>query len=69
MPRFLDTNILLGYLTRDVVITRDEIRGLMSGLLVSENEPTGETRLSQWLEQNTGTVGVAYASELARHYK
>jgi NADH dehydrogenase len=59
---------LVGYMVNDVVLTRDEVQGLMSNLLVSESPPTGQTRLSDWLEQNAGSVGTRYASELRRHY-
>ncbi len=41
----------------------------LAGLLVSKGPPTGHTRLSEWLRENAGTVGVGYASELARHYR
>ena len=60
---------LLGYALRDIVITRDEVTGLMSNLLISEGSPTAKTRLSEWLEQNADNVGVKYASELERHYR
>lgn len=59
---------LIGYVVKDVVITRDEIDGLMSNLLLSEGVPTAHTRLSEWLEHNADSVGVRYASELKRHY-
>jgi len=59
---------LIGYAVKDVVITKDEIEGLMSNLLVSEGPPTGDTRLSEWLEQHVHSVGGEYASELKRHY-
>ena len=59
---------LVGYKVRDVVITRDEIEGLMSNLLVSEGPPTGHTRLTEWLEQNANTVGAMYISNLKRNY-
>jgi NADH dehydrogenase len=59
----------MGYLVRDVVLTRDEIDGLMGDLLVTEGPPTGQTRLSDWLAQNAETIGVRYASELSRHYR
>jgi len=59
---------MIGYLVRDVVITRDEIDGLMSDLLVSEGSPTGHMRLSEWLEQNGNSVGAKYFSDLRRHY-
>ena len=58
-----------GCLVRDVVLTSDEVAGLMAGLLVSQDSPTGSTRLSDWLGQNAGVVGTGYASELRRHYR
>lgn len=59
----------VGLMVQDVVLTPDEIRGLMANLLASEGPPTGPTRLSEWLERNAGRVGARYASELARHYR
>jgi uncharacterized protein YbjT (DUF2867 family) len=59
---------LIGRMVRDVVITRDEIDGLMSNLLVSEGPPTGHMRLSEWLEQNGNSVGAKYFPDLRRHY-
>ena len=58
----------IGYMVKDVVLTRDEVEGLMENLLVSKNPPTGKTRLSEWLTQNA-SIGTSYASELARHYR
>ena len=57
---------LLGRLTGDVMITRDEIAGLMVGLLYVETPPTGHTRLSDWAREHAATLGQRYASELAR---
>ncbi len=59
----------LDLLVHDVVLTRDEIEGLMAGLLVSDKPPTGGTRFGQWLKRNADTIGRQYASELARHYR
>jgi uncharacterized protein YbjT (DUF2867 family) len=53
----------------DVLITRDEISGLMANLLISQQPPTGQTHLREWLAQNAATVGKRYASELQRHYR
>jgi NADH dehydrogenase len=60
---------LIGHMVRDMVITKDEIDGLMSNLLISEGPPTGHTRLSEWLEQNGNSVGARYFSGLRRHYR
>lgn len=60
---------LAGFLVRDVVLTRDEVEGLMSSLLVSEGPPLGQTRLSNWLDSNARALGIKYTSELNRHYR
>jgi uncharacterized protein YbjT (DUF2867 family) len=59
---------LIEPLLGDVLITRDEVDGLMANLLISQQKPTGHTHLSEWLEQHAETVGKVYASELHRHY-
>ena len=59
---------LVGLMMRDVVLTRDEVDGLMAGLLTSEAAPTGTTALSSWLEDNAHHLGRRYASELNRHF-
>lgn len=65
----LATARLLGSLVRDVVLTREEIDGLMADLLVSAGDPTGTTRLSTWLDEHGDSLGRAWANELARHYR
>jgi NADH dehydrogenase len=54
---------------RDVVLTPEEVDGLMAGLLVSPDAPRGRTHLADWLRENRETVGARYASELARHFR
>ncbi|MEK7683854.1 MAG: NAD(P)H-binding protein [Verrucomicrobiota bacterium] len=56
----------LGKIAGDVMITREEITGLMQGLLCTGSPPAGETRLTDWARQNAATLGQRYASELAR---
>ncbi|MGZ9220635.1 MAG: SDR family oxidoreductase [Anaerolineales bacterium] len=53
----------------DVILTPEEVDGLMSGLLVSKESPRGKTHLADWLEANKYKVGVKYASELKKHYE
>jgi NADH dehydrogenase len=65
---FLST-LITGWSVGDVVLTWEEYRGLMSNLLVSEQPPSGQTRLSQWLADNRDRIGMCYASEVARHYR
>jgi len=57
---------VLGWFQHDTFITREEIKGLMDGLLYVDTPPAGETRLTSWMRANAGTLGRIYASELAR---
>jgi uncharacterized protein YbjT (DUF2867 family) len=57
---------VFGLFVRDVIITRDEIRGLMEGRLAVEAPPLGTTRLSEWIDQHRDTLGLHYTSEMAR---
>ncbi len=52
----------------DVLLTQDEITGLMAETLISQEEPLGTVRLSEWLRANAPTLGARYASESRRHY-
>lgn len=57
---------VLGKLVGDVMITRDEVEGLMADLLVTSSPPAGMTRLTDWARKHADTLGKHYASELAR---
>jgi uncharacterized protein YbjT (DUF2867 family) len=60
---------VLGFFLRDVLLTRNELEGLMSELLTSLQPPNAPTRFSDWLEKNKSVVGSRYSSELARHFR
>ena len=60
---------IVGYLKRDAPLTRDEVDGLMANLLISDQPPTGTTRLSEWITANTDTLGRHYVSELNRNFR
>ena len=60
---------LAGLLLRDVVLTRDEVEGLMAGLLTSHGALAGTTRLAGWLEDNPGILGRQYVSGFWRNYR
>src|SRR6266849_6381965 len=59
-PRFIHVNPrvalqmirLVGPIVGDVILTREEIEGLMANLLVSKHPATGQTAFSAWLSQN-----------------
>jgi NADH dehydrogenase len=57
---------IIGRMTGDVTLTEDEVKGLMTDLLVSHDRPTAPDRLSVWVHQNANELGRHYASEIAR---
>jgi NADH dehydrogenase len=56
----------IGARTGDVMLTREEIEGLMAGLLYVDAPPAGTTRLTDWIREHADTLGRTYTSELAR---
>ena len=60
---------VIGRALGDVLLTADELRGLMQGLLISNEKPNGKIVFSEWLRANRNSVGRSYASEINRHYK
>lgn len=60
---------VLNLFVEDVILTAEELDGLIAGLLVSDDPPIGKSRLSHWLVRNAGSIGRRYASEVARHYE
>jgi NADH dehydrogenase len=60
---------LVGSMVNDIVLTGDELHGLMRDLLVSGQPPTGHTRLSAWLDEHASQLGRRYSSELGRHFR
>ena len=71
VPRWalLATARVIGSVVGDVVLTRDEVSGLTSNLLVSKGPPTASTRFSGWLAAHANGLGVEWGSELMRHYR
>jgi NADH dehydrogenase len=60
---------LIGMFVRDVILTGQELEGLMSELIVSAEKPRGARRLDDWLLVHADTLGRSYASELDRHIR
>jgi NADH dehydrogenase len=56
----------LGRWMGDVMITWPEVKGLMTDLLCTDSPATGITCLTDWAREHKDTLGVKYASELAR---
>jgi NADH dehydrogenase len=56
----------MGLVLRDVLITADEIAGLMAEMLYVESPPRGTTKLTDWAYEHADSLGRVYTSELAR---
>jgi NADH dehydrogenase len=59
---------IIGLFVRDVLLTKDELQGLMANKLVSDQPPNGQTHFTTWLGDNKEFLGTSYTSELNRHY-
>jgi NADH dehydrogenase len=57
---------LVGRIVDDVIVTREEIAGLMADLLYVDSPPAGDMRLTEWAARHKDTLGLHYTSELAR---
>jgi len=58
----------ISFFMKDNLITFNEIKGLMSNLLISEITPTGKTIFSEWLRENVSMLGLKYKNDLVKHY-
>ncbi len=57
---------LIGLVTGDVLITWEEVRGLMQERLFVDVPPAGSTRFTEWARQHAASLGARYAHELGR---
>jgi len=57
---------IMGKAVDDVMITKEEVEGLMADLLYVDTPATGETRLTEWMSTCADSLGRQYTSELAR---
>jgi NADH dehydrogenase len=60
---------LVSRYVHDIMLTRQELQGLMEELLVSHEKPRGTRRIDNWLLTNADLIGRSYASELDRHWR
>jgi NADH dehydrogenase len=67
-PIALAAAALLGRALGDVILTRQELDGLMAGLLVSREPALGTTRFTAWLARNADWLGRSHLSELSAHF-
>jgi NADH dehydrogenase len=57
---------IIGKMVNDIIITREEIGGLMADLLYVDSPPAGRTKLTDWVNEHADSLGRRYTSELAR---
>ncbi|MBL80841.1 MAG: epimerase, partial [Euryarchaeota archaeon] len=61
---------VMGVFLKDMVITRGEIRGLMQGLVASDEESLGRIAFSEWVAENGADLGRSYHNDLEeREYR
>jgi NADH dehydrogenase len=53
-------------MVRDTIITWEEVLGLMRGLLDSEQDAAGDTKLTEWAARHRDSLGTKYANEVGR---
>lgn len=68
VPPFFGYSIgwMVGKIVNDVMITKDEVKGLMENLLYVDSPPAGTTKLTDWAKKHADTLGFKYTSELVR---
>jgi uncharacterized protein YbjT (DUF2867 family) len=65
----LTAGSVLGRFLKEVILTPQELSGLMDERLVSSEPPRGQRRIEDWLLRDADTLGTSYASELNRHFR
>lgn len=60
---------IIGFFLGDVLLTKNELKGLMQEKLTSEQAPNGTAQFSDWLKKNYSILGSNYSSEIARHFR
>jgi len=59
---------VIGRVVGDVLLTREELTGLMAGLVTTQGPATGRIAFSDWLAEHASEVGRHYAAEVRRHF-
>lgn len=60
---------VIGAIVRDVVLNREELDGLMRGLMLSKEPARGTVAFREWLAGTGNDLGLVYANEMNRHYR
>jgi len=54
----------VGVFLQDIVITKAEIKGLMQGLMATDEKPLGTIQFSEWVSSNGTNLGVKYHNDM-----
>ena len=57
---------LIGKIMNDVMLTYDEVKGLMANTLSCDTPPTGKIKLSEWIVENKEKLGKKYTREVVK---
>ncbi len=61
---------IVGIFLQDIVITNAEIKGLMQGLMATDEKPLGSIKFSEWITNNNTNLGEKYHNDLKeRRYR
>jgi len=61
---------IVGIFLQDIVITKAEIKGLMQGLMATDEKPLGSIKFSEWVASNGVNLGVKYHNDMKeRRYR
>lgn len=60
---------LFDVFARDVLLTREELEGLRTSLLTSDEPARGRASFTAWVERTADALGRRYVSELARNFR
>lgn len=67
--RALQLTRLIGGMVEDVILTQNEVEGLIGNLLLAEGPAAGHTPFDGWLQEHADALGRTYFSELKRHFR
>ncbi|MCY3412227.1 MAG: NAD(P)H-binding protein [Candidatus Heimdallarchaeota archaeon] len=59
---------ILNVIKRDKIITKHEIGALVDNLLLTESNPVGKEKLSDFIQENATILGKQYIHEINRHF-
>ena len=71
MPATLMTAALsaVGLVLRDIVLTREELAGLATNMLLSHEPPLGHESVIDWINEHGGAFGARYMNDTKYRFR